>query len=200
MAIPNLVTTPIQVTTIMPLTPTTAPNPAKTSTETTAGTTATSPGMNAATTPVQTTSPPVVVDSTDTSSTQGVMFYVGLGVVGILLALIAVLVVILLFVLFYPKKRGYKQKMVQIPTPEPGSSAEYVLATDVIDAASSSEPPSPNNTDDTFDDPIYNTPIQQSCDTGNQCYQRAPKDEAITAYAVANVHCNSTTALMNTHA
>ena len=142
--------------------------------------------------------------------TQGLMFYIGLGVVGALLAMILLLIVVLVIVAKSPRRRTSKNP----PTPaihinpESANSAGYELYTDVPDAPSSVEPQSPSNTQpQVFDDPIYHAPDPQKdlaacfmlAQIKNQ-HTPTPNDAqstipTISAYAISNVHCSTNRAL-----
>ena len=156
---------------------------------------------------VQTTSVPVVVDSASTDSAQGLMFYISLGVVGMLLTLICVLIVILVIVIKSPRRRIRDNKQLPMPAihvnPESGSTAGYEMYTDVAD-----EPPqsvqsqSPNNVQHVFDDPIYNAPETEqepaaggklAADLRSQAQSKALllAPAIISAYAISNVHCTT---------
>ena len=146
----------------------------------------------------------VSIEPAGTSATENLTFYVGLGVVAMLVVLIAVLIIVLLLVLLYPRKGKQIQKTVQL-SPDPSNGPEYEAYTDATDAPASLDPPSPNSTEqnNAFDDPIYNAPNQQHSNCNlldiRELYPKSPNDTSpnhITAYAVSNVHCTTNKALV----
>ena len=132
------------------------------------------------------------VASANTSSIQGLMFYVGLGVVGMLAVLICALIMVIIAILRCPRKREIKQNQVN-NTPDP-SNAQYELYTNPARESSS-----PEHTEPPFDNPIYNTPTV-SAPSDFRCKlmdisklytqeSNGNSSHTITAYAISNVHC-----------
>ena len=141
------------------------------------------------------------------------MFYISLGVVGVLLAMICALVIVLAIVIKSPSRRVKDSNHPPTPAihinPDPDTSTSYEPYTDnVTDGPSVPNIQTPGNTQHLFDDPIYNAPGPQK-DLA-ECFKLAQLKTTlqpptlnntslatpiISAYAISNVHCLTEPAL-----
>ena len=141
------------------------------------------------------------------------MFYVSIGVVVTLLVLILVLVIVLIIILLSPRKDAHKSDTAHNITLEPSGGTHYELYTDTrtdgndvtigTDGNDVISSFSPINSDNVFDDPIYNEPNTQQDSSCNlldigKLYSIQPTDDytpAVQAYAISNVHASADSAL-----
>lgn len=146
----------------------------------------------------------VVVNSANTAPAQGLMFYVSVGVVGILLTMICILIVILAIVIKSPRKKVNDNEQLPMPAihinPETSNGTNYELynnQTDDVPSGGASQNPEPM-----FDNAIYNVPeVQQAAskteNVNNIHIQSKTLSTPIlvSAYAISNLHCSTNQAL-----